>query len=71
MATIILKDSYKVEKLNEGIYLSEAIDGVAYSATVKLVETNELKNIGLVKGDSIVISDVNFETKKVDINLEA
>lgn len=67
MATIILKDSYKVEKLNEGIYLSEAIDGVAYSATVKLVETNELKNIGLVKGDSIVISDVNFETKKVDI----
>ena len=66
MATIILKNSYKVENLNEGIYLSEAIDGVAYSATVKLVETKELKNIGLLKGDSIIISDVNFETKKVE-----
>lgn len=64
MSTILLKNKYKVENLNEGISLTEAIDGIAYTATVKLVETNEFKSIGLVKGDSIEIYNTNFETKK-------
>lgn len=64
MAEIILKGRYKIENLNEGISLSEAIDGISYNATVELVETQELKNIGLFKGDSIVINDTNFETQK-------
>lgn len=64
MTTILLKNKYKVENLNEGVSLAEAIDGIAYTATIKLVETKELKNIGLVKGDSIIIYDTSFETKK-------
>ena len=49
MAVILIKDKYKVQTLNEGISLSEAIDGVSYTAIVKLVETQELKNIGFKK----------------------
>jgi hypothetical protein len=61
---IILKNKYKIEQLNEGISLSESIDGIAYTATIKLVVTDELKKIGIVKGDSIEIIEDDFETKK-------
>jgi hypothetical protein len=64
MATIIVKDNYKVSNLNEGITLSEAIDGISYNATVKLVETEELRSIQLVKGNGIEIWDDDHETKK-------
>lgn len=64
MATIIVKDNYIVDNLNEGITLSESIDGVAYKATVKLVETEQLKSIQLVKGNGIEIWDTDFQTKK-------
>jgi len=65
MAVILIKNKYKVQTLNEGISLSEAIDGISYTAIVKLVETQELKNVAIKKGDSIEIWDNDFETKKL------
>ena len=64
MATIIFKDKYKIENLSEGIQLSESIDGIAYTANINLVETDELKKLGVVKGSPIQIWDSDFETKK-------
>ncbi|MFV3014111.1 XkdQ [Clostridium botulinum] len=64
MATIILRNKYKIESLSEGIQLSEAIDGIAYTANINLVETEELKKLGIAKGHSIEIYDIDFETKK-------
>lgn len=48
----------------EGIQLSEAIDGIAYTANINLAETEELKRLGIAKGHSIEIYDIDFETKK-------
>lgn len=70
MAIIILKNKYKIENLNEGITLSEAIDGVAYTATIKLVETEELKRLGVLKGDNIKIIDTHYELKKPTVLFE-
>lgn len=64
MATIILRNKYKIDSLSEGIQLSEAIDGIAYTANINLVETEELKKLGIEKGHSIEIYDIDFETKK-------
>jgi len=65
MISIIFKNKYKIENLNEGISLSEAIDGIAYNATINLIETSELRSLGLSKGNSIEIYDTDFETKKM------
>lgn len=48
----------------EGIQLSEAIDGIAYTANINLAATEELKRLGIEKGHSIEIYDIDFETKK-------
>lgn len=48
----------------EGIQLSEAIDGIAYTANINLAVTEELKRLGIAKGHSIEIYDIDFETKK-------
>src|SRR3712207_9188259 len=63
MATIILRNKYKIDNLTEGIQLSEAIDGIAYTANITLVETEELKKLGISKGNNIEIYDIDFETK--------
>jgi len=63
MATIILRNKYKIDNLTEGIQLSEAIDGIAYTANITLIETEELKKLGISKGNNIEIYDIDFETK--------
>lgn len=61
---IILNDRYKIEGVSEGVSFSEAIDNIAYTSNVKLVETDEIRSIGIKKGDKIKIIDESFETKK-------
>lgn len=62
MINIIAKDIYKIGNLNEGVSLQESIDSIAYVATVKLLETDELKNIGFVKGNAIEVWDTAFNS---------
>lgn len=64
MITIILNDKYKIQELNEGITLNEAIDGIAYTANINLVETPKLAEIRVRKGMPMEIWDTNFETKQ-------
>lgn len=59
---LVLKNKYKIQNLNEGISLKESIDGIAYTMDVNLVETQELKDIGIAKGDSIHLYDYEFST---------
>ncbi|MCT4593188.1 MAG: XkdQ [Anaeromicrobium sp.] len=66
MAILIFKDKYKIDNLNEGIQLSEAIDTIAYTATIQLTITDELDKIGIDKGDAIEILETNFETKELE-----
>ena len=56
---LILKDRYKINNLNQGITLKEALDGVAYSASINIVETKELSKVGISKGDKIKLIDDN------------
>ncbi|BAH07929.1 XkdQ/YqbQ family protein [Clostridium kluyveri] len=60
MISIIAKDNYKIGNLNEGITLQESIDSIAYVATVKLLETEQLQSIQFVKGNGIEIWDTPF-----------
>lgn len=61
---IYLNNKYKIQGITEGISFSESIDNIAYTASVKLVETDEIEKIGIKKGDKIKIKDISFETKK-------
>lgn len=61
---IILNNKYDIANFNEGITLSEAIDGVAYKMDVSLVEPKQLQDIGIKKGDKIVLIDIAYESKK-------
>ncbi|HBF7624484.1 XkdQ [Clostridioides difficile] len=64
---IILNGKYDIANFNEGITLSEAIDGVAYKMDVSLVEPKQLKDINIKKGDKIVLIDIAYESKKEEI----
>lgn len=57
---LVLKNKYKIQILSESVTLKEAIDGIAYTLNISLMETEELKNIGIAKGDSIEIYDYLF-----------
>lgn len=57
---LILKNKYKIQLLSESVTLKDVLDGIAYTLDITLVETNELKNIGIVKGDSIELFDYEF-----------
>ncbi|HBE9311888.1 TPA: XkdQ [Clostridioides difficile] len=61
---IILNGKYDIANFNEGITLSEAIDGVAYKMDVSLIEPKQLKDINIKKGDKIVLIDIAYESKK-------
>ncbi|ASN68295.1 putative XkdQ-related protein [uncultured Caudovirales phage] len=61
---VILKSNYKIQNLVEEITLAEALDGIAYTASIKLMQTEELKKIGINKGDSIKIIDISAESNK-------
>jgi hypothetical protein len=61
---IILNNKYKIQNLNKGIIFAEGLDSIAYTATVNLVKTKELKEIGIKKGDKIKIIDIHAEVKK-------
>ncbi len=56
---LILKDKYKIKNLNQGITLREGIDGIAYIADINILETKNLINIGISKGDNIKLLDGN------------
>ena len=58
---LYLKNKYKIQLLSEAVSLKEAIDGIAYTLDVSLVETDELKNIGITKGDSIELYDYAYD----------
>lgn len=60
MASLIVKNKYKVEELNLGISLQESIDSIAYMATIKLLENKELEDIQIVKGDAIEVWETPF-----------
>lgn len=57
---LVLKNKYKIQILTESVTLKEAIDGIAYTLNISLIETEELKNIGIAKGDSIELYDYLF-----------
>lgn len=59
---LVIKNKYKIQNLNEGISLKESIDSIAYTMDVNQIETQELKDIGLNKGDSIQLYDYEFST---------
>lgn len=66
MASIILKDKYKIDNINEGITLTESLDGTAYVANLELITTDDfLKHKGIGKSNSISIYDISYETKKL------
>lgn len=62
MINIIAKDNYNIGNLNQGVTLQESIDSVAYVATVKLLETEQLQSIQFVKGNAIEIWDTAFNS---------
>ena len=59
---LVLRNTYKIQILSESVSLKDAIDGIAYTLNVSLVETDELKEIGIVKGDSIELYDYAYDT---------
>lgn len=61
---LILKNKYKIQILSESITLKEAIDGIAYTLNISLIETDELKNIGITKGDSIELFDNAYDNRQ-------
>lgn len=61
---VILRNKYKIDTLINSITLTEALDGIAYTANIKLVETEELKRLGITKGNSIKIIDISADTNK-------
>ncbi|MBN1058537.1 XkdQ/YqbQ family protein [Clostridium botulinum] len=61
---LVLKNKYKIQLLSEEATLKESIDSIAYTLNLSLIETDELKNIGLVKGDSIQLYDYMFNSNE-------
>ncbi|NFO86074.1 XkdQ [Clostridium botulinum] len=61
---LVLKNKYKIQLLSEETTLKESIDSIAYTLNLSLIETDELKNIGLVKGDSIQLYDCMFNSNE-------
>lgn len=57
---LVLKNKYKIQILSESVSLKDAIDGIAYTLNISLVETEELKAIGIVKGDPLEVYDYEF-----------
>lgn len=57
---LVLKNKYKIQILSEAVTLKEAIDGIAYTLNISLIETEELSSIGIAKGDSIELFDYEF-----------
>ena len=58
---LVLKNKYKIQILSESVSLKDSIDGIAYTLNLSLVETDELKAIGIAKGDSIELYDYEYE----------
>lgn len=59
---LVLKNKYKIQILSESVTLKEAIDGIAYTLNISLIETQELESIGINKGDSIELFDNEFDS---------
>lgn len=59
---LVLKNKYKIQNLSENISLKESIDGIAYTMDINLVESKQLKDIGINKGDSIKLYDYEFDS---------
>ena len=59
---LVLKNKYKIQLLSESVTLKDALDAIAYTLDISLIETEELKSIGIAKGDSIELYDYEFES---------
>lgn len=57
---LVLKNKYKIQLLSESVTIKDAIDGIAYTLNISIIETEELENIGIAKGDSIELFDYEF-----------
>lgn len=65
MINIIIKSKYKIGNLNESVSLSESIDSIAYTAHIKLCETDQLKkDVQPTKNSAIEIWDNAFSSNK-------
>jgi len=60
---LVLKNKYKLQIVSESVTLKETIDGIAYTLSISLIETEELANIGISKGDSIELYDYAYQDK--------
>lgn len=58
---LYLKNIYKIELLSEAVILKESVDSVAYTLNIDLALTDELKSLGISKGDSIKLYDYPFQ----------
>lgn len=61
---LVLKNKYKIQLFSEEATLKESIDSIAYTLNLSLIETDELKNIALAKGDSIKLYDYMFNSNE-------
>ncbi|NOW54632.1 hypothetical protein FHU24_001061 [Clostridium saccharobutylicum] len=57
---LILKNKYKIQLLSESVTLKDALDAIAYTMDIAIIETDDLKSIGIAKGDSIELFDYEF-----------
>lgn len=61
---ILIGNEYYIEDFLIKISLSEALDGVAYKASLELLDIDELSNLNLKKGDKIQIIDKEYNSNK-------
>lgn len=57
---LYLRNDYKIELLSESVTAKESLDSIAYTLTVELAYTDELKALGISKGDSIMLYDTAY-----------
>jgi hypothetical protein len=58
---VILNEKYELKNVNEGITLQESLDSIAYSATIILLDTDELRKLNIKKKDRLRIVDIHAE----------
>lgn len=58
---LYLKNNYRIELLSESVTLKDSVDAIAYTLNVELALTDELRALGIAKGDSIQLYDYPFQ----------
>lgn len=58
---LILKNKYKLHNIAEKCTLKDSLDSIAYTMSISIMETDELRKIGIKKGDSIQLFDYEIK----------